>query len=77
MSSKDTMFLQKMSKNLQISSAAVTHLAEGLFRNTLLTLKVENSLICHEYQVSMMEWQLILPFKTLIRNNASRCRRLA
>jgi hypothetical protein len=30
-SSKETMFLPKMYKNLQISFAAVTHLAEGLF----------------------------------------------
>jgi hypothetical protein len=47
------MFLPKMSKNLQNLFAAMTHLAEGLFLNALLTLKVENSLIClwaHEYQ---------------------------
>jgi hypothetical protein len=37
------MFLPKMSKNLQISFAAMIHLAEGLFLNALLTLKVENS----------------------------------
>jgi hypothetical protein len=35
-----------MSKYLQTSFAAMTHLAEGLCFNALLTLKVENSLIC-------------------------------
>jgi hypothetical protein len=69
-----------MSKNLQISFAAMTHLTEGLALNALLTLKVENSLIClvgtRIPTVSTTEWQLILPFETLIRNKASRCRRL-
>jgi hypothetical protein len=69
-----------MSKNLQISFAAMTHLAEGLFLNALLTLKVENSLICFVGTriptLSMMEWQLILPLKTLVRNKVSICRRL-
>jgi hypothetical protein len=40
------MFLPTISKNLQISFVAMAHLAEGLFINALLTLKVENSLIC-------------------------------
>jgi hypothetical protein len=43
------MFLSKMSKNLQISFVAMIHLAEGLFLNALLTLKVEimiNQLLC-------------------------------
>jgi hypothetical protein len=40
------MFLLKMTKNLYRSFAAVVHLAEGLCLNVLLTLKVENSLIC-------------------------------
>jgi hypothetical protein len=35
-----------MSKYLQTSLAAMTRLAEGLCFNELLTLKVENSLIC-------------------------------
>jgi hypothetical protein len=69
-----------MSKNQQISFAAMTHLAEGLCLNALLTLKVENYIIClvgtRIPTVSMMEWQLILPLKTLLRNKASRCRRL-
>jgi hypothetical protein len=59
-----------MSKNPQISFAAMAHLAEGLLLNALLTLEVENSLIClvgtRIPTVSMMEWQLILPLKTLI-----------
>jgi hypothetical protein len=57
---RDNVFLPKMSKNLQISFLAMTHLAEGLFLNALLTLKVENSLIClvgtRIPTVSMMEW---------------------
>jgi hypothetical protein len=73
-SSKEAMVLPKMSKNLQISLAAMTHLAEGLFLNTLFTLKAENSLTClvgtRIPTVSMMEWQLILPLKTLITNKA-------
>jgi hypothetical protein len=64
-----------MYKNLQISFVAMTHLAEGLFLNALLTPEVENSLVClvgtRIPTVSMMEWQLILPLKTLIRNKAS------
>jgi hypothetical protein len=40
------MLLPKMSKNLQISFAAITRLAEGLSLNAMLTLKVENSLVC-------------------------------
>jgi hypothetical protein len=35
-----------MSKYLQTSLAAMTHLAEGLSFNAQLTPKVENSLIC-------------------------------
>jgi hypothetical protein len=74
------MFLPEVSKNMQISFVAMAHLSEGLFLHALLTLKVENSLIflvgTRIPTVSMMEWQLILPLKTLIRNKASRCRRL-
>jgi hypothetical protein len=61
-----------------MSFAAMTHPAEGQCLNALLTLKVENSLIflvgIRIPTVSMMEWQLILPLKTLIRNKALRCR---
>jgi hypothetical protein len=74
------MFLSKMSKNLHVSFAAMTHLAEGLCLNAVLTLKVENSLIflvdTRIPTVSMTESQLILPLKTLIRIKSSRCRRL-
>jgi hypothetical protein len=63
-----------------MSLAAMAHLAEGLCLSALLTLKVENSLIClvgtRIPAVPMMEWQFIFPFKTLIRNKVSRCRRL-
>jgi hypothetical protein len=63
-----------------MSFAAMTHPAEGLCLSALLTLKVENPLIflvgTRITTVSVMEWQLILPLKTLIRNEASRCRRL-
>jgi hypothetical protein len=59
-----------MFKYLHTPLAAPTHLAEAL--NTLLTLKVENSLIClvgtRIPTVPMMEWQFILPLKILIRN---------
>jgi hypothetical protein len=52
-------------------SFAAMMLAEGLWLNELLTLKIENSLISlvgtRIPTVSMMEWQFILPLKTLIR----------
>jgi hypothetical protein len=74
------MFLWKMSKYLQTSLAAMTHLAEGLCFNALLTLKVENSLIflvgTRIPTESKMKGQFILPLKTFIRNKVSRCRRL-
>jgi hypothetical protein len=48
-----------MSKNLHMPFAAMTHPAEGLCLSALLTLKVENSLIClagtRIPTVSMME----------------------
>jgi hypothetical protein len=69
-----------MSKYLQTSLAAMTHLAEGLCFNALLMLKAENSVIffvdTRIPTVSKMEGQFILPLKTFIRNKASRCRRL-
>jgi hypothetical protein len=69
-----------MSKYLQMTLAAMSHLAEGLCFNALLTLKVENSLIClagtRIPTLSKMEGQFILPLKILIRNKASRCHRL-
>jgi hypothetical protein len=74
------MFLPKMSKNLHMPFAAMAYLAEGLCLNALLNLKAENTFIylvgTRITTVSMMECQFILPLKTLIRNKASRCRRL-
>jgi hypothetical protein len=56
-----------------MSFAAMTHRAEGLCLNALLTLKVENSLICFGGTriptAYMMEVQYILSLKILIRNN--------
>jgi hypothetical protein len=40
------MFLQKHGQKYAMSFAAMTHLVEGLCLNALLTLKVENALIC-------------------------------
>jgi hypothetical protein len=55
--------------------AAVTHLVEGLNLETLLTFKLEKSLIClvgtRRSTVSKIEQQSIVFLKTLIRNNAS------
>jgi hypothetical protein len=54
------LILFKMSKNLRMSFSAVTRLAEGL-----LTLKVENSLVClvgtRIPAVYVMEWRLFCP----------------
>jgi hypothetical protein len=69
-----------MYKYLQTSLAAMTHLAEGLYFNALLTLKVENYLLCFVGTRiptdSKMEGQFILPLKSFITNKASRYRRL-
>jgi hypothetical protein len=63
-----------------MSFAALAHLAEGLCLRALLTLKAEKSLIClvgtRIPTVSMIAGQFILLLKILIRNKASRCRRL-
>jgi hypothetical protein len=63
-----------------MSFAAMTHLAEGLRFNALLTLKILSPLIylvgTRIPTVSMIDWKFILHLKTLIRNKASRCRRL-
>jgi hypothetical protein len=56
-----------------MSFAAMMHLAEGLCLNVLLTLRVENYLIClvgtRIPTVSMMELQFILPLKKLKKQN--------
>jgi hypothetical protein len=72
------MFLPEISKILCMPFTAVTHVAV-LYLNALLTSKAESS---HIYlvgsrvlpTVSLVEWQLVLPLKTVIRNEASRCR---
>jgi hypothetical protein len=68
--------LLKTSSDLQMLSAAVTHLVEGLSLEILLTLKVEKSLIClvgtWRPTVSITEQHSIMFLKTLIRNRASR-----
>jgi hypothetical protein len=43
---REILFLLKMSRDLQMLFAAITHLVEELSLETLLTLKVEKSLIC-------------------------------
>jgi hypothetical protein len=52
-------------ETVHMSFATVTHLAEGLCLRALLTLKVENCLIClvgtRIPTVSVMELQLIFP----------------
>jgi hypothetical protein len=51
-----------------MSFVALTHLAEGLRIGAMLTLKVENSVICLARTriptVSMIKWQFIFPLKT-------------
>jgi hypothetical protein len=42
---KEILFLLKMSRDLQMLFAAITHLGEGLSLETSFTLKVEKSLI--------------------------------
>jgi hypothetical protein len=44
--SREIMCLLKTSRDLQMLFVAVTYIAEGLSFETLLTLKVEKSLIC-------------------------------
>jgi hypothetical protein len=62
--------LLKTSWDLQILFAAVTHLAEGLTLETLLTLKVQISLIglvgTRRPTVSIIEQQQILFLKTFV-----------
>jgi hypothetical protein len=80
LSFREILFLLKMSRDLQMLFAVITHLAEGLSLNIFFTLKVEKSLICFagicKPTVSIIEQQLILFLKTLTRNKASRCCRL-
>jgi hypothetical protein len=77
---KKIVFLLKMSRDLQMLFAAITHLVEGLSIETFLTLKVEKSLICfagiRKPTLPLIEQQLILFLITLTRNKASMCCRL-
>jgi hypothetical protein len=43
---REILFLLKMSRDLQMLFAAITHLVEGLSLETFFTLKVEKSLSC-------------------------------
>jgi hypothetical protein len=78
--SREILFLLKMSRDLQVLFAAITHLVEGPSLETFFTLKVEKSRICFagicKPTVSIIEQQLILFLKTLTRNKMSRCCRL-
>jgi hypothetical protein len=52
--------------------AAVTHQADGLYLNALITPKVENSVCLVGIgvpSVRMVEWEVILRLKILIINN--------
>jgi hypothetical protein len=66
--------LLKTSRDLQMSFAAVTHRVEGLSLDTLLTKKVEKSLVClvgtRRLTVSIIEQEALLFSKTLIRTKA-------
>jgi hypothetical protein len=62
-------FLLKMSKNLHMSLVALERTAHAESRSYLIRLVGTRI-----PTVSMMEWQLILPLKTLTRNKSSRCR---
>jgi hypothetical protein len=60
-----------MSINVDVISA-VARLAEGLCPNALLTLKLKKFLCLVRARMptlSVMEWQFILPLKTLLRND--------
>jgi hypothetical protein len=65
----------KMSRDLQMLFAAVTHLVEGLSFKTLLTFKVEKSvicLVCTRRRIEFItEQQSILFLKMLIRDKES------
>jgi hypothetical protein len=71
--------LLKTFRDLHMLFATATHLIEGLSSETLLTIKLERSLIflvrIRRPTVSITEQQLIVFLKSLIINKASRfCR---
>jgi hypothetical protein len=55
---------------MRMSFAAMTHLAEGLYLNAVLMVKIEIFLICpvgtRKLTVSVIEWQFNWPLKALI-----------
>jgi hypothetical protein len=63
-SSEETIFLLKASKNLDTLLEAVTHLAEGLCLSSLLALKIQNTVICsvgtRTPEVTLVELQFAL-----------------
>jgi hypothetical protein len=71
-SSRETMSLLKMSRNLQMLFAVVMHLDGRLRFETLLPLKTDEFLIClvgtWKPTASITEHQLILSLKLLMRN---------
>jgi hypothetical protein len=75
---REILFLLKMSRDLQMLFAAITHLVEGLSLETFFTLKVEKSLICFagicKLTVSIIEKQLVLFLKTLTRIKCFKCK---
>jgi hypothetical protein len=58
------------------SLAALAHVTEGLFPGAILTVKVENSLIClcTHTNTNNVRDGIILPLKTSLNNKAWRCR---
>jgi hypothetical protein len=79
---REILFLLKMSRDLQMLFAAITHLVEGLSLETYFTLKVEKSLICFESICkptvsNRIKVNLVLEnINKLTRNKASSCCRL-
>jgi hypothetical protein len=76
-SSREAVCLLKTSRDLQMLFAAMAHFDKGLTLETLLTLRVEKSLIClvdtRRPTASIIEETFILILKMLARNKTSRC----
>jgi hypothetical protein len=70
--------LLKLSLNLQTAFAADTHLAEGQWlKEQLNVVKLRMFRVGTRMPtVSRTERQYLVPLKTFIKNNASKCRRL-
>jgi hypothetical protein len=69
-------FRVNISNNLHTSLAALAHATQGLFPGAMLTVKVENSLIClcTHTNTNNVRDGIILPLKISLRNKAWRCR---